>query len=167
MEPLKTELDGRFSERGASATPWEEARQAIEEAQLFWISTVRRDGRPHVTPLVAVWQNGALHFCTGPKEQKALNLQGNPQVALTTGCNSWQEGLDVVVEGRADRVMEVAVLRDLAQAWTRKWDGSWRYEVEKDGFRQGVGGVAHVFAVRPAKVLAFAKGGFSHTRYLF
>ncbi len=167
MDPLETELDERFSEPGASATPWEETRQAIEEAQLFWISTVRRDGRPHVTPLVAVWQNGALYFCTGPKEQKALNLQSNPDVALTTGCNSWQEGLDVVVEGQADRVTEVAVLRDLAEAWTRKWDGSWRYGVKEGGFRLAGGGVAHVFAVRPARVLAFGKGGFSHTRYRF
>ncbi len=29
-------------------------------------STVRPDGRPHVTPLLAVWADDALHFCTGP-----------------------------------------------------------------------------------------------------
>jgi nitroimidazol reductase NimA-like FMN-containing flavoprotein (pyridoxamine 5'-phosphate oxidase superfamily) len=167
MKPRKTELDARFSDSGASPTPWEEARRVIEEAQLFWISTVRRDGRPHVTPLVAVWQDGALHFCTGPEEQKAVNLQGNPRVALTSGCNGWQEGLDVVVEGRADRVTDAATLRDLADAWTRKWDGSWRFEVAEGGFREAEGGLAHVFAVRPEKVLAFGKGGFSHTRYLF
>ena len=167
MKPLRTELDERFSDQGASPTPWEETRRAIEEAQLFWISTVRRDGRPHVTPLVAVWQNGALYFCTGPEEQKAVNLQSNPRVALTSGCNSWQEGLDVVVEGRADRVTDVAILRDLADAWTHKWDGSWRFEVGEGGFRHGDGGIGHVFAVRPAKILAFGKGGFSHTRYLF
>jgi len=28
-------------------------------------------------------------------------------------------------------------------------------------------GIVHVFAVRPAKVLAFGKGPFSHTRYVF
>jgi len=167
MDPLKTELDERFSDPGASATPWEETRSAIEEAQLFWISTVRQDGRPHVTPLVAIWQSGALYFCTGPEEQKAVNLQGNPNVALTTGCNGWEQGFDVVVEGRADRVTEVAVLRDLANAWKRKWDGSWQFEVGEGGFRHGDDGVAYVFAVRPAKVLAFGKGGFSHTRYLF
>ena len=97
---VRTELDQRFSEPGGEAIAWERAEQALAEAQLFWISTVRRDGRPHVTPLVAVWLDGVLHFCTGPGEQKALNLEGNPQVALTTGCNGWEDGLDVVVEAR-------------------------------------------------------------------
>lgn len=35
---------------------------------------MRADGRPHVTPLVAVWLDGAPHFSTGPAEQKAVNL---------------------------------------------------------------------------------------------
>lgn len=50
-----TTLDPRFSDPGAVATDWDETRRALEAAQLFWITTVRRDGRPHVTPLVAVW----------------------------------------------------------------------------------------------------------------
>jgi hypothetical protein len=48
-----------------------------------------------------VWLDGALHFSTGATEQKALNLRGNPHVILTTGCNHWDAGLDVVVEGDA------------------------------------------------------------------
>jgi hypothetical protein len=34
---------------------------------------VRADGRPHVTPLISVLVDGALHFCTGATEQKAKN----------------------------------------------------------------------------------------------
>ena len=44
------------------------------------------DGRLHVTPLVAVWAYEALHFTTGAKEQKFLNLRRNPRVVLITGC---------------------------------------------------------------------------------
>jgi nitroimidazol reductase NimA-like FMN-containing flavoprotein (pyridoxamine 5'-phosphate oxidase superfamily) len=168
MENVATELDGRFSDPGAEPTPWAQTERTLREAQLFWISTVRRDGRPHVTPLVAVWHGGALHFCTGPGEQKAVNLEANPQVALTTGCNGWQEGLDVVVEGEVERVTDKARLDDLARAWAEKWDGSWKFEPVAEGFRHPEGeGIAHVFAVRPAKVLAFGKGGFSHTRHRF
>jgi hypothetical protein len=36
--------------------------------------TVRPDGRPQVTPVVAVWLDGAVHFTTGPTERKAHNL---------------------------------------------------------------------------------------------
>ena len=160
-----TELDERFSDPGATATTWASAREALDAAQLSWVSTVRADGRPHVTPLVAVWLDGALHFCTGPGEQKAVNLAGNPHVVVTTGCNQWDRGLDVMVEGEARRVTDRATLERLAAAWATKWDGSWQYEVADEGFRHGAG-IAHVFAVEPAKVLAFGKGPFSHTRHL-
>ena len=137
----------------------------LEAAQISWISTVRADGRPHVTPLVAVWLDGALHFTTGPAEQKAVNLRTNPNVVLTTGCNTWDRGLDVVVEGEARRVIDRATLQRLAAAWGTKWDGSWRFDVTDDGFHHEAGGPALVFAVEPAKVLAFGKGTFSHTRH--
>ena len=165
-----TEVDARFSDPGAVATEWEPTLGVLESAQLSWLSTVRADGRPHVTPLVAVWLDDALHFCTGAEEQKAVNLRANPHVTLTTGCNTWNAGLDVMVEGTAERVTGRAELERLAAAWRTKWDGSWKFEVGDDGsFRnEGSGdGEALVFAVRPAKVLAFAKGTFSHTRHVF
>lgn len=168
MAEVTTELDERFSDSEAEPTSWEETERTLREAQLFWISTVRRDGRPHVTPLVAVWDDGALYFCTGPEEQKAVNLEANPRVAMTTGCNSWQEGLDVIVEGEAERVTDEARLGELARVWRGKWDGSWKFEPAADGFRHSGGeSIAHVFAVVPSKVLAFGKGGFSHTRHSF
>ena len=166
MTTPRTDLDTRFSEPGAKPTSWEDTLAAIKRAEIFWISTVRTDGRPHVTPLVAVWLDDALHFSTGPDEQKARNLAGNPRVALTTGANDWQSGLDVVIEGDAARVTDSQQLDRLAVAWAQKWDGRWQYEVSQDGFRHEVGTVL-VFAVRPAKVLAFTKGGFSQTRHRF
>lgn len=163
-EPLAA-LDARFSDAGAVAVPWDKTRRALEDAELFWISTVRRDGRPHVTPLVAVWLDDAIHFCTGPSEQKAVNLAHNPQVILTTGCNGWDSGLDVVVEGDADRVVGRDRLVRLAEAWTAKWDGRWQFEVGDDVFQHPDGGEALVFAVAPTRILAFGKGTFSQTSY--
>ena len=166
-EPL-TMLDERFSEDDAESIPWEETRRVLETAELFWLTTVRSDGRPHATPLVAVWLDEALHFCTGPTEQKAVNLRGNAHVLLTTGCNIWDKGIDLVVEGDAVRVRDEHMLRRLAHAWTTKWDGRWRYEAHQDGFRhEGGQGNALVFTVRPVKVFAFGKGTFSQTRYRF
>ena len=162
---MTTELDARFSDPKAVATTWAEAERVLETAELSWISTVRADGRPHVTPLVAVWLDGALHFATGPDEQKGVNIGANPQVTLTTGCNTWADGLDVVVEGEAVRVTDDATLQRLADAWKTKWDGRWEYEA-RDGAFHHDGGLALVYSVRPTKVLAFGKGTFSHTRHL-
>ena len=162
-----TELDERFSDPGTSPTPWEETRRIIEEAELFWVTTVRDDGAPHVTPLVAVWLDDALHFCTGADEQKGVNLAANAHVVLTTGCNRWDDGIDVVVEGNADQVTDHDRLVRLAAAWAQKWDGRWQFAVDGDAFKADGAGQPLVYAVAPTKVLAFAKGDFSHTRHLF
>jgi general stress protein 26 len=153
-----TALDQRYSGETARASSWQETLDVIQNAELFWISTVRADGRPHVTPVVAVWLDGALHFSTGYEEQKGVNLAANPHVVLTTGCNQWNAGLDVVVEGDAIRVTDDARLRRLADAWKTKWDGSWQFDVQDGCFQHPGGGLAVVFAVRPAKVFAHAKG---------
>ena len=113
----------------------------LESAELFWISTVRADGRPHVTPLPAVWHDNALHFCTGAGEQKGVNLTRNASCALTTGTNAWKSGLDVVVEGRAERVSDDAQLRRLADLWSSKYDGDWEFDV-RDGAFHHEGGQA-------------------------
>src|SRR4051794_4599444 len=96
-------LDSRFSDPEATATSWDDTERALRDAELYWITTVRSDGRPHVTPLIGIWFDGAMHFTTGLQEQKAHNLEHNPRVALTTGANTWAQGLDIVVEGAAVR----------------------------------------------------------------
>jgi nitroimidazol reductase NimA-like FMN-containing flavoprotein (pyridoxamine 5'-phosphate oxidase superfamily) len=160
MSTPVTKLDQRYSDPAAVATGWDETRKVLEQAELFWITTVRADGRPHVTPLVAVWLDGALHFTTGAGEQKFLNLTANPNVVLTTGCNRWDGGIDVVVEGRAVQVTDQATLSRLAGAWHTKWDGRWTFEAHDGAFRDREDGKgrAEVFTVSPVKIYAHAKG---------
>ena len=110
-------IDPRYGDASASAPPWSEIERLLTEAQLYWIVTVRADGRPHAVPLVGVWQDGAFAFCTGPEEQKQRNLDGNAHVAVTTGstgAEGWDVGKDVVVEGSAVRVTDGAALESLA-----------------------------------------------------
>ncbi|HET7014687.1 MAG TPA: pyridoxamine 5'-phosphate oxidase family protein [Streptosporangiaceae bacterium] len=164
-----TKLDQRYSDPAATAASWEETCKVLETAELFWVTTVRSDGRPHVTPVVAVWWDGAIWFSTGATEQKFLNLRANPHVVVTTGCNRWDEGLDVVIEGEAVRVTDDAVLGPVAEAFTSKWDGRWQWIASDGCFRGEDGfGEAMVFSVTPAKVFAHAKGDpFGATRHLF
>ena len=136
-----TTLDRRYSDPRATAAGWDQTREALETAELFWVSTVRADGRPHVTPVVAVWAAGAVCFSTGAGEQKYANLGANPHVVLTTGCNRWDRGLDVVVEGEAIRVTDEDALKRLAAAFTTKWDGRWQFEVRDGCFHHPGGGL--------------------------
>ena len=157
-------IDTRFSDPEAGATSWADTAAALERAELYWITTVRADGRPHVTPLIGVWHDGALHFCTGLGEQKARNLSGNPHVALTTGRNDWAKGLDVVVEGTAVRVADRAELQRLADAIEAKYGSVWHFDVVDGGF-DSPAGVAGVFRVDASKILAFAKDPHAQTTF--
>jgi uncharacterized pyridoxamine 5'-phosphate oxidase family protein len=158
------QLDTRFSTPAAAPTPWAVTLNVLEDAELYWLTTVRADGRPHVTPLVGVVQDGAVHFCTGLDEQKARNLEHNRHVAVITGNNSWATGLDVVVEGSAVRVDDQQSLQRLADAYEAKYGGAWHWDVG-DGMLKGDGHDAAAFRVEPAKVLAFAKDPHGQTRY--
>jgi general stress protein 26 len=165
---LATRFDQRFSDPSASATPWEEVKAILADAELYWISTVRADGRPHVTPLIAAAQDSAMHFCTGLEEQKARNLEHNAQVALTTGTNTWAKGVDVVVEGAAIRVLDRDALQRLADTYERKYGSDWHFDVGDEGFvHSGGQGIAAVFRVEPSKVMAFAKSPHGQTTFRF
>jgi general stress protein 26 len=164
-EPV-TELDARFSSDGAAATTWAAGRRKIEQAEVFWLSTVRPDGRPHVTPLIAVWLEGAAYFCTGRTERKAKNLEQNRHCILTTGSGDLHEGLDVVIEGDAEQVTAGATLQRIADAYEAKYGSEWHFDV-RDGAFHGQGGEALVYEVAPRKVMGFRKGEYSQTRWRF
>jgi uncharacterized pyridoxamine 5'-phosphate oxidase family protein len=162
-EPV-TELNPQFSSDGAKPLSWAEAQENLEHAAIYWLSTVRPDGRPHVAPLYAVWLDNALYFCTGPTERKARNLTENAHCAITTGCNVI-EGVDIVVEGTAVPVTDETLLQILAAEYASKYN--WQYTV-RDGAFYGEGGRAVVYRVAPSTAFSFGKGEpFSQTRYRF
>jgi uncharacterized pyridoxamine 5'-phosphate oxidase family protein len=171
MEPI-ARLDPRYSSEGMTPTDWAEGRKVLREAPVSWVSTVRPDGRPHVTPLISVWVDTALYFCTGQHERKAKNLERNPHCTLTTGCNSFDQGLDVVVEGDVVRVTDDTKLGRIAQAYESKYGRDWRFGV-RDGFfvHQGIhegSGPVLVYEVAPPRAFGFRKGKeFSQTRWTF
>src|SRR5699024_4702145 len=140
--------------------------------QMFWLATGRRDGRPHAVPLPAIWWHDVLYFCTGAAEQKALNLARNDYCVLATGTPPMNAGLDVAVEGRAQRATDAAPPPRRAQRWQAELQ--WPYDVVPGGFAhppadpQAQHDPVLVFAVRPVKILAFSKGApFSLTRFRF
>jgi nitroimidazol reductase NimA-like FMN-containing flavoprotein (pyridoxamine 5'-phosphate oxidase superfamily) len=172
MEPRKpsTELHAGFSSEGAQPTEWAEGHQHLDEAEVFWLSTVRPDGRPHVTPLLAVWCADAMYFCTGSDERKAKNLKRNPHCILTTGRNTLDESLDIVVEGQVTNVSDEAELQQVANTYEAKYG---KHLTAPEGTWFGLGdsirrGEVLVYRVTPTTLLGFARGEqFSQTRWRF
>ena len=167
-EDVTAEIHG-FSEPDSTPTPWAAGLEQLRAADTFWLSTVRPDGRPHVTPLIAVWHAEALWFTTGPEERKARNLAENPSCVLTTGRSDLVEGaLDVVLEGQAEQVTDDAELQPVATAFAVEWPtgpGTSLYATGRSAIGMSVGRVI-VFRVRPVRGLGFRKGDrFSQTTW--
>jgi nitroimidazol reductase NimA-like FMN-containing flavoprotein (pyridoxamine 5'-phosphate oxidase superfamily) len=157
-------IDPRYGDASAAAPAWDAIERILTDAQLYWIVTVRTDGRPHAVPLVGVWYDGAFAFCTGPDEQKHHNLEANARVAVTTGstgANGWASGKDIVIEGAAVRVTNAETLQALADAWFAKYGQDWKFEVRGQEFVElsdsgaGTPGGAWVYRVTADKVIAF------------
>lgn len=171
-----TELDTRFSSEDATPTAWVDAVMVLNEAEIYWLSTVRPDGRPHVTPLIAVWTEDALYFCTGPTESEARNLDGNAHCTITTGCNMLNEdGLDVVIEADAVQVRDESTLQRIADAYVAKYGEDWHFVVQDGGFiheseaQEGsTSGEVRVYEATPVTAFGFGKGAtFSQTAWRF
>jgi general stress protein 26 len=158
---------GPFSSPGASPTPWEATEWALRRIQKFQLCTVRRDGRPHVTPLLAIWALGAMWFTTGDNEQKAKNLSANQRCVLSTGTDNLT-GMDYVIEGTASMISDEATRQAVATAFEQAYgwqltreDGTW-YQLG-DAVRTGD---VQLYRVQPDKAFAFANSSeSSQTRY--
>jgi hypothetical protein len=164
----ETSLDARYSSENATPVRWDEASEKLERAEIYWVVTVRPDGRPHVTPLIGVWLDGALHFTTGEDERKRRNLAGNSRCIVMTGCNAYGEGLDVIVEGAAVRVTGSEVLQRLADAYEAKYGAEWHFDIGDGGLVGGPGNVAWVYRVASDVAFGYGRGDeFSQTRWRF
>jgi general stress protein 26 len=153
-----------YGDPSAGAPPWAVVSQRLTDAALYWIVTVRADGRPHAVPLCGVWHDGAFWFCTGQGEQKMRNLEHDPHVVVTAGplgAQGWRSGKDIAVEGVAEQVTDASVLETLAHAWRTKYADDWIFEAREGRFFEvtdqgaGQGDGALVFRVPPSKVLVF------------
>jgi hypothetical protein len=161
-------LDAPYSSDGASPVSWAMVSSELAAAEVYWISTVRPDGRPHVTPIAGVWENGSLYVATGPEERKADNLAHNARVVVTTGCNAFRRGLDVVIEGDAVAVRGQSTLQQLASAFAAKYEGHFGFTVRDRRFAHDDGGSADVYQVSAAKAFAYGRGAtVSATRFRF
>ena len=145
----------------AKLTPWPEARQALEQATTYWLGTVRRDGRPHVAPVWAVWLDGALYFSTGERSVKARNLAREPRSVISV------EGkLHLVIEGTTERVADEAEMQRMVDAYSPKYN--WRMEVRDGAIHDQDGNSGPVYRLSPQRVLAFdLSSGLTATRFVF
>ncbi|GGZ44863.1 PPOX class F420-dependent oxidoreductase [Streptomyces bluensis] len=116
------------------------------------LSTVRADGRPHVTPVWFLLDGDDVVFNTGQDTVKGRNLARDGRVALCVDDGRPPYGF-VVLEGRAELSEDL----DEVRRWATRIGGRYMGEdrAEEFGARNGVPGELLV-RVRVDKVVAYA-----------
>ena len=74
---------------------WESVEMRLRDSLHYWMSTTRRDGRPHVVPRWGVWLESRFWYDGSPATVHARNLRLNP--ACTLHLESGSEA--VILEG--------------------------------------------------------------------
>jgi PPOX class probable F420-dependent enzyme len=136
--------------------PWSWAVERLEAAHELWLATVRPGGRPHVMPVWAVWDAGAVWFSTAPDSRKSLNLQAEPRCTVTTDDTR----RPVIIDGRAERVTDAGAVERFATAVNAKYAA----DHGTDFFAAN-----HLYRVVPVTVFGLEEDRFgdSPTRWTF
>lgn len=153
---------------GGRPAPWAEARERLARSQAYWTATNHPSGRPHVRPVLAVWVDDALYFASDPATRKSRNLDAEAHCSVATSGDD----LDLVVEGKAERVTDLRRLQRVAAAYKAKYH--WPVTVDGAAFTApyasptaGEGPFA-VYEVDPVTVFGFPTSGkFAPTRWRF
>jgi hypothetical protein len=121
--------------------PWSWAEQRLEGSHNYWLATVRQDGRPHLMIIWALWHAGVFYFITGSRSRKTRNLESNAHCVIGTE----QAHEAVVVEGAAEKVRDVALLRELVALYQEK------YNYDLSSMREDILTLQEpIFAMRPS-----------------
>jgi hypothetical protein len=108
--------------------PWSRALEALGTGSMgpevaCFLGTVRPDGRPHSAGIGVAEHEGELFFTSGPGTRKSRNLAENPNCTLSLRL----DGLDLVLEGEARRVTDLATLTAVAAVFR---EGGWPAEAD-------------------------------------
>lgn len=117
------------------------------------LSTVRTDGRPHVTPIWFVLDGDDVVFSTAKSSVKGRNLARDGRVALCVDDDRPPYDF-VVLEGSAELSEDLDEVRHWATRIGARYMGEDR--AEEFGARNGVPGELLV-RMRPDKILAYAR----------
>lgn len=145
----------------AGMLDWNQIEERLVAAPVYWMATVRSDGRPHVVPRWGVWLDGRLWYDGSPETVNARNLanDGRCVLHLENGTEA------VIIEGEAkvngDPGPEFRAR--LAEAFAKYHDMG--YAPGPEGWEGDNG--AGLFVFTPHKALAWFSFPTDCTRFSF
>lgn len=141
---------------------WPTVRERLVTSKVYWLATVRPDGRPHVVPRWGVWVNDRLYYDGSPETRHARNLDaGNHHVTMNL-----EDGLRaVIIEGISERTraQTEGLGTELATAYAKYHDDG--YSPSADAWSDEDGGGLRV--ITPTTALAWFAYPTDATRFVF
>src|SRR5579859_896798 len=143
---------------GSGLLHWSWAAERLTTARNYWVASVWPDGRPHIMPVWAMWDDSTLWFTSAVQSRKVRNIQADPRVSITT-----EDASDpVVLEGNAVISTEQDVLQRVIDLMNAKYRTDYGIDFLDPARNATVG-------VRPYRVFSLRAGDFtgSPTRWTF
>jgi Pyridoxamine 5'-phosphate oxidase len=138
---------------------WSDADRLLTESRVYWIASVRPDGRPHVVPSDGIWLDDALYFGGSPETVHMRNVHADGRAVAHVG-----DGLEaaVIVEGAvAHETPERPTAERLAGANNAKY-ADYGMTMTADAYLE-----TGVTALRARRVLAWTRFPENATRFVF
>lgn len=140
--------------------PWKWAEDRLKKSRQFWIATTRRDGRPHVMPVWALWMDDCIYFSTGANTVKARNIAKDPRCTMCA-----EDAAEaVIVEGVVETERNVNTIRKYVPLYEKKY----KFKLGEMG-ENLIALKDPLFCLRPAVAFGFWEKKFSSsaTRWIF
>lgn len=141
---------------------WATVERLLLAAPYFWIATTAKDGSPHLVQQWGVWIDQQLYFEGSDATRWARNLARDPRI----GFGAQMGNSAIYGDGRVEVIRGVprALARRVARQYDNKYGRGFKYRPKAAQYENG-----YVFAVRPAKLIAFDVKRFtaSATRFRF
>lgn len=150
---------------GTPAIEWARVQHVLEtqltqapgtggpERHTSWLTTTNQDGSPHVRPLGVISIGGTWYFTSGPATRKSRNIARDPRCVISVATHPF----DLVVEGRAERVVDAAELQTVTEAYAAQ---GWPASVAGDALTAEYSAPSagpppwHVYRIAPSTVYA-------------
>lgn len=154
---------------GHSTTPttpleWDDVLERFGRVMTYWLTTLAEDGQPSARPVFGVIVDGTFHTTSNLDARKARNLARDGRCTISAGA----DGVDVVLDGTAERVLDADQLERVAAAYRDKYD--WPVTVAGDAFDAPFGAPTAgpppyaPFVVTPVAAWGFGTSDETHTR---
>ena len=162
MEPTKITrptFPKGYVDSPVSFLTWDWVVARLNDAQNYWLCSVRPDGRPHVVPRWAVFLDGKVYYDGSPETRHNRNIELNPRVSLHL-----ENGTEaIILEGTSAPAgrPSLALGQSLAEAYRTKYQ-DFGYAPEPNSWDQG-----GLYVFTPRQCIAWSKFNEDPTKFIF